>query len=55
MRQLIQAGQLEGVDIGDGFWIDVDTPESLAYAEQELLSKVDCSELDRDSHLSGNG
>lgn len=39
MRQLIQAGQLQGVDIGEGFWIDVDTPESLAYAERELLNR----------------
>lgn len=39
MRQLIQAGKLEGVDIGDGFWIDVDTPESLAFAERQLLSR----------------
>ena len=46
MRQLIHAGQLRGVDIGDGFWIDVDTPESLAYAEGELLNRVAASKLD---------
>jgi choline kinase len=55
MRQLIQAGQLEGVDIGDGFWVDVDTPESLAYAERELLTRGEPSKLDRNVHLSGNG
>jgi choline kinase len=46
MRQLIQAGQLEAVDIGDGLWIDVDTPASLAYAER-ALAKVDSLTTDR--------
>jgi 1L-myo-inositol 1-phosphate cytidylyltransferase len=55
MRQLIQAGQLQGVDIGDGFWIDVDTPESLAYAERELLNRVAASKLDSGSLASDNG
>lgn len=55
MRQLIQAGQLQGVDIGDGFWIDVDTPASLAYAERELLNRVAAAKLDNGSHAPDDG
>lgn len=55
MRQLIRAGQLQGVDIGDGFWIDVDTPESLAYAERELLNSAVAAKLDSGFHASDNG
>lgn len=47
MRQLIQAGELQAVDIGDRFWIDVDTPASLAYAERALLAKTDEGSTDR--------
>lgn len=35
-RQLIAAKKMRGVDIGDAFWIDIDTPEALAYALNKL-------------------
>ena len=53
MRQLIRTGQLEGVDIGNGFWIDVDTPESLAYAERELQIRGEILRSDRDVQHGG--
>ena len=40
MRRLIRQAQLRAVDIGDQFWSDVDTPESLAYTERELLETL---------------
>jgi 1L-myo-inositol 1-phosphate cytidylyltransferase len=33
MRLMAQAGKLRAFDIGDALWQDVDTPETLAYAE----------------------
>ena len=30
--------QLRAVDIGNRFWCDIDTPQSLAYAERMLLA-----------------
>jgi hypothetical protein len=33
MRQLIARGRLRGLEIGDGQWQDLDTPEALAHAE----------------------
>lgn len=35
-RQLIVAKKMRGVDIGKAFWIDIDTPEALAYAINKL-------------------
>ena len=32
VRQLVGKGEMQAVDIGDCFWMDVDTPESLAHA-----------------------
>jgi choline kinase len=34
MRGLGQEGKLQGFDIGDGRWQDVDTPEAFAYTER---------------------
>ncbi len=36
VQRLAAAGLMEAVDIGDGFWQDVDTPEMLAYADRVL-------------------
>ena len=33
---MAQDGKVRGVDIGDAWWQDVDTPEMLARAEQEI-------------------
>ena len=33
MRELIAIGRLRGLEIGDGQWQDLDTPEALAHAE----------------------
>ena len=35
-RQLIASNSMRGVDIGEAFWIDIDTPESLEYAINKL-------------------
>ncbi len=37
VRRLACAQRMAALDIGDGFWQDVDTPEMLAYAERRLL------------------
>lgn len=37
MRQLVAAAMIEAVPIGERFWLDIDTPASLAYAESTLL------------------
>ncbi|MBI5186904.1 MAG: NTP transferase domain-containing protein [Nitrospinae bacterium] len=36
VRKLTQAGKIKGVDIGNCFWLDVDTPESLRHGESVL-------------------
>jgi choline kinase len=40
IRRLIATHQVLAVPIGNHFWIDVDTAESLVYAEQRLLSSL---------------
>jgi 1L-myo-inositol 1-phosphate cytidylyltransferase len=37
IRQLIASAMIQAMPIGDRFWLDIDTPESLAYAECSLL------------------
>ena len=39
MRQLIAEGRLRALEIGEGRWQDLDTPEALAHAEAEFDSK----------------
>lgn len=36
-REMIKKESFFAVDIGNAFWIDIDTPESLAYAQKQLL------------------
>jgi len=38
MRRLISDTQLHAVDIGNRFWCDIDTPQSLEHAERLLLA-----------------
>lgn len=38
-RQLIPRRQFQALDIGEAFWVDVDTPDSLRYAERVLQGK----------------
>ena len=38
-RRLIPRGTFQALDIGDAFWVDVDTPGSLRYAECLLRSR----------------
>jgi choline kinase len=40
IRHLIAAKSMQAVSIGERFWIDVDTAESLAYAQQMLLQRL---------------
>jgi choline kinase len=39
MRQLIAEGRLRAIEIGEGRWQDLDTPEALAHAEAEFDSE----------------
>ena len=39
VRRLAEAGRMLALDVGDGFWQDVDTPEMLAHAEAVLGAK----------------
>ena len=38
-RRLIPQGQFKALDIGEAYWVDVDTPESLQHAERILRSR----------------
>ncbi len=40
VQALSESRKMMGVDIGDGFWQDVDTPEMLAYAERVLETRA---------------
>lgn len=39
VRRLAAAGRMAALDVGDGFWQDVDTPEMLAHAEARLRER----------------
>lgn len=39
-RRLIPRRQFQALDIGEAFWVDVDTPESLHHAERVLRGRV---------------
>jgi len=41
IRQLIRMQKIRAVDIGDRFWLDVDTPASLAHAESLLVAGLE--------------
>lgn len=40
VRRLAATGQMEALDVGDGFWQDVDTPAMLAHAEAALRDQA---------------
>lgn len=40
IRQLIAVSKIKAVDIGDRFWIDIDTRECLAHARRMLLANL---------------
>jgi choline kinase len=40
IRHLIAAGGMQAVSIGERFWMDIDTPDSLIHAEQTMLAAL---------------
>ncbi len=40
IRRLIEGGDMRAVDVGDRFWLDVDTPEALSAGEDRLMVKL---------------
>ncbi len=40
IRHLIQQREIRAVEVGDRFWVDVDTPESLSHARGVLLANL---------------
>jgi len=36
VRRLAASGRMHALDIGDGFWQDVDTPEMMVHATKAL-------------------
>ena len=41
VRLMAKAGAVRGIDIGERWWQDVDTPEMLAHAEEQLRTRRD--------------
>ncbi|MFQ5798092.1 MAG: NTP transferase domain-containing protein [Bacteroidota bacterium] len=46
VQRLIGKGKIRAMEIGDRFWHDVDTPESLSHAKRYLLARVSRSSED---------
>jgi choline kinase len=40
VRLMAQEGKARAIDIGEAWWLDVDTPEMLAHAEREMARSV---------------
>ena len=40
IRHLIGNGHIRAVEIGESFWLDVDTPEALAEGEERILARL---------------
>ncbi|MEE9175894.1 MAG: sugar phosphate nucleotidyltransferase [Thermodesulfobacteriota bacterium] len=40
IQYLMDEDKLDVVDVGKGFWCDIDTPESLRYAEKKMLQSL---------------
>ena len=46
VQRLIGEDKIQAVEIGDRFWLDIDTPENLSHAKRCLLAKVSRSSED---------
>jgi len=54
VRLMAADGKVNAIDIGDGWWQDVDTPQMLAAAEKHLRSRLDRARLaTAGSHAQG--